>query len=385
MEKQSRRLNQVIAPTIAIVFVVIFSTFAVAQRENAAAVFASAPRVQTSVKGVTAFAAPSKGFNPLTATNVQLLTYGLPQRPDKATNPKAYEHWERGMLALKTRANDVKPMPYSSHTMVPAGPPSAAGIDNTISVGSYNWSGIANTNKLKAWNNNTSFNQVESVFNVPVAKPPFGSVPCSDGPWLESTWNGIGGFTEGSLVQGGSALYWDAGGCKGKIIYNGWVEWYPSYPELEILCGKTPCPVTSGDDFWVISYGVAGTAEQFVFVEDLTQQWSGTFGMTWVSGPGLIGTSAEYIVERPCCTGSGNFYPLTNYIYDFFDYSYALDGKGTVFFAGSTAATTAVFTMYADDAATAISYPTAGTAGYQGRYSIWFADENCAYSGGCTP
>src|ERR1035441_9729362 len=164
MEKQSRRLNQVIAPTIAIVFVVIFSTFAVAQRENAAAVFASAPRVQTSVKGVTAFAAPSKGFNPLTATNVQLLTYGLPQRPDKATNPKAYEHWERAMLALKIHPNDVKAMPYSSHTMVPAGQPSAAPIDNTLAVGSYNWSGIANTNKLKTWNNSTSFNEVDSVF-----------------------------------------------------------------------------------------------------------------------------------------------------------------------------------------------------------------------------
>ncbi len=385
MEKQNTRfLNQLIAAIATTALVVSFSIFAVAQREDAAAIFATAPRVQTSVKGVTTFAAPPKGFNPLTATNVELLTHGLPQRPDKAANPKAYEHWERGMLALKIRPTDVKAMPFSSHTMAPAGPPAAAGI-NTVSVGSYNWSGIVNTNKLKTWSNSTSFNEVESVFNVPVAKAPFGGAPCADGPWLVSTWNGIGGYTEGSLVQGGSTVYFDGGGCKGSIQYFGWVEWVPSYAELEILCsGGKPCPVSSGDDFYVITYGVAGTAEQSVFVEDLTQQWGGTFGMTWVSGPGLIGTSAEYIVERPCCNGS-DYYPLTNYIFDFFDYSFALDGKGTQFYPGSAAATTAIVTMYADDAATPISFPVYGSAGNQGKYSIWFEDENCAYSGGCTP
>jgi hypothetical protein len=44
--------------------------------------------------------------------------------------------------------------------------------------------------------------------------------------------------------------------------------------------------------------------------------------------------------------------------------------------------------MEADEAASYqdISYPYwYGTAGNQGRYSIWFADEGCAYSGGCAP
>ncbi|MGA7633717.1 MAG: hypothetical protein WCB11_23395, partial [Terriglobales bacterium] len=74
-------------------------------------------------------------------------------------------------------------------------------------------------------------------------------------------------------------------------------------------------------------------AEQFVFVEDITQQWSGTFGLTYQSGPGVIGGSAEYIVERPCCNGD-NYYPLGNYVYEFFDYSFAYDGNGTLFFPG---------------------------------------------------
>jgi hypothetical protein len=32
-----------------------------------------------------------------------------------------------------------------------------------------------------------------------------------------------------------------------------------------------------------------------------------------------------------------------------------------------------------------ISYPLAGSAGYEGKYAIAFYDENCAYSGGCVP
>lgn len=381
-----KRIKQVIAATIAIVVVASFSTFAMAQREDVHEVFATAPRLQTSVQGVTTFAAPPRGFNPLSATNRELLTYGLPQRPDKAVDAKAYEIWERGMVALKIHPTDVRPKPYSSHAMAPAGLPTA-GPTNTVSYGSYNWSGIVNTNKLKAWSNTTSFDEVDSVFNVPVGKPPFGGAPCSDGPWLESSWNGIGGFssTEGSLVQGGSSIEYNAAPCKGSTQYFGWVEWVPSYAELEIKCGAKACTVGPGDDFYVITYAAKGTVEQYVYVEDITQQWGGTFGMTWVTGPGVIGTSAEYIVERPCCNGS-NFYPLTNYVFDFFDYSYAYDVKGTQFFPGSAAAATAIVTMVADDGATPISSPIGyGTAGYQGKYSIWFEDENCAYSGGCTP
>ena len=127
------------------------------------------------------------------------------------------------------------------------------------------------------------------------------------------------------------------------------------------------------------------SSEQFVFVEDITQQWSGTFGLIYQTGPGLVGSSAEYIVERPCCNGS-NYFPLANYVFEFMGYNYAFDGKGTLFYPGNASATTAIITMLADDGATDISTPLIyGTAGNAGRYSIMLEDENCAYSGGCTP
>jgi len=391
-----------IAVVVVAVFIASFATLAAAQTLDKHAILAAAPKVSTSVSGVEAFLAPGKDFNPLTATSQELLSYGLPTAPDKS-DAKAYEHWTKAMLAVQScsrsaqtqgrttsaagqacHGTDVKAKPYSSREMMPSGA-ATANVDGTTSYTSSNWSGIAQTNKNKSWSAKTSFDEVVSVWNVPVANHPFGNIPCAEGPWFAVTWNGIDGFSNGDVVQGGSAEYWDGGGCEGPIEYYGWVEWYPSYPILTIYCGSSPCPVGPGDDFYVITYGAAGTAEQFVYVEDITQQWYGTFGLVYVTGPGLVGSSAEYIVERPCCNGS-NLFPLGNYVYEFFDYSFAYDGNGTLFYPGSSSATTAIITMQADEAAgyADISYPFFyGTAGNQGRYSIWLADENCAFSGGC--
>ena len=105
MQNQNWRLfSRVIAVATLAVLVVSFTTLAVAQRiggEERSAIFTAASRVPTSVNGVTAFAAPPKGFNPLTATSRELLSYGLPQAPDKAVDAKGYERWERAMLALQ--------------------------------------------------------------------------------------------------------------------------------------------------------------------------------------------------------------------------------------------------------------------------------------------
>jgi hypothetical protein len=404
MQKQNGQfLRRVIAVATVTVLVVSFTTLAAAQREDAHAILAAAPKINTSIEGVHAFSAPPNGFNPLTATNRELLTYGLPQAPDKTANAKGYEQWEKAMLAVQAcnqhsqqqgastsaaaqacHANDVQAKPYTSRNAHSAGA-ETANVDGTSSISFYNWSGIANTNKLKSWNNKTSFDEVVSVWNVPVSNHPFGNVPCADGPWFDVTWNGIDGFSNGDVVQGGSANYWDGGGCAGPVEYYGWVEWYPSYSILALYCGSNLCPVSPGDDFYVISYAAAGTAEQFVFVEDITQQWSGTIGLTYQSGPGVVGSSAEYIVERPCCY-NGNEYPLGNYVYEFFDDSFAYDVNGTLFYPGSASASTYIITMVADDGSTPISSPVFyGTAGNQGRYSLWLADENCAYSGACTP
>jgi len=381
------RVSGVIA--IITIFAASFSMLAVAQVEDASAIFATAPKLATSVSGVSIFAVPPKGFNPLTATNEELLTYGLPQRPDKDVDERGYSVWERAMLSSTTHVTDVRATPYSSRAMTPTGKPEKMAESAATAVSSLNWSGIANTNKNTKWNNNTSFTQVASVWNVPFARAPFGD--CSLSPLQEVSWNGIDGYSNGDVVQGGSGSYFTPGAippCAGAGTpnYFGWVEWYPSYPILELICGNSPCPVSSGDDFFVVTFASPGFANQNVYVNDLTQGWAGTTNLSWQSGPGVVGNSAEYIVERPCCDPNGRNQPLIDYMYEFFDFAHAVDGKGTEFYPGSSSSSTLIITMDADDGTTPISHPRSyGTAGNEGKYAIWMEDLNCAYVGGCTP
>lgn len=371
------------------VVTLLFATAAVAAAQDAAtirAIFASASKVPTSVNGVEIFAGPPKGFNPLTAVGEDLAKYGLPQRPDKAADPKHYAQWERAMTSLKYRATGVKEMPYSHMPMKPVSSanPSAQAVANVpVTVGSGNWSGIVNTNKNTKWSTITSFTEVQSLWPVPVAQPPFNA--CANGitgPFLESTWNGIDGFNSGDVIQGGSSLYSD---CSGNTFYNGWVEWYPSYPELQIDCGTSACFVSPGDVFYVVTYGTAGTATQTVYVADTTRGWFGTFSLAWLTGPGLIGNSEEQVVERPCCNGS-NFYALNNYNYEWFGDAAGKDGHGTQFYIGEQTTLTYNVQMY-NDAGTAIISEAVeqGSTGNAGKYTALFSDEGCAYSGGCTP
>ncbi|MGH6850200.1 MAG: G1 family glutamic endopeptidase, partial [Methylocella sp.] len=146
-----------------------------------------------------------------------------------------------------------------------------------------------------------------------------------------------------------------------------------SYP---ILCEYD---VNPGDDMVVETYAT-GPQNGYVFVHDLTLNIYADVNLVPTEGPYLVGNSAEYVVERPCCNGA-NFYALANYISDFWASNYAYTNAGKLRTPGQTGPHTAIMTMVADDGVTAISYPAEVGPPYQ----IWFADENCAYTGGCTP
>ena len=189
------------------------------------------------------------------------------------------------MMAAKHRADPAKAhaLPYSSSNFRPAPNASAAITATQTATNSYNWSGIALTNHNTKWNVKTSFDLVENVFNAPVAQPPFGACAAGiTGPFYEVSWNGIDGFSNGDVVQGGSL---SAADCSGGVLYEAWVEWFPSYSILGVF-GINP-----GDDMWVITYGAPGTSTQHVFVEDITLQTYGTFSLAYVTGPGLVGAA----------------------------------------------------------------------------------------------
>jgi Peptidase A4 family len=399
MHDAKKRMFNVLMPItlmpITMTFLIAsFSVRALAQPNAAVAVamFDAAIKQPTSIAGVSIIADRPIGFNPLTASSFELGKYGLPQRPDSHANPKAFAHWTKAMQALQYRAADVKALPFSSTNLRMAKQSYTAAISGAPTPSlSYNWSGVANTNNLKAWNDVASFNYVQSIFNVPTAQPPFGA--CKAGVtgsvgvpgFYEVSWNGIDGFSNGDVLQGGSLSYADCGG-RADNTYIGWVEWFPSYPVLQINCVKAknvvPCPVKAGDQFFVITYG-ANAATQYVYLEDATQGWYGTFSLAYLNGPSLVGSSAEQVVERPCCDSDGYPVALTNFIADSFDYAWATNGKGETYGPGQQNSSTQVIGMVDDGATQTISTVNQGSAGFQGYYSLFFETDNCAYDGGC--
>jgi len=374
MQNQSWQfLNKPIPLAAATVLVVSLSSFAAAQSDAARAIYDASATVQTNIEGVRTFSAPLDGFNPLTASDEQLATYGFPPRPDpqNATN---YAMWAKAMTVSKTRWNgELK------HTGAYAGPARAAATPAGAATGTdyyYNWSGFINTNTLTKYNSKTSFYVIYSEFNVPAVNQP---ADVCDGGWdWEVSWNGIdGNQDQNALLQGGSSSEVYCKGGKQAWDYFAWIEWWPSYDIIEEFS------VNPGDDMYVETWDTSAT-QGYVYLVDATTGKYGTFGISPAAGqPGLIGNSAEYIVERPCCR-SGNYYPLPNYVWDFWANSYAYDFKdfdlATPYYPGATSSNNILVNMIDDHDTQVISFPQA-----QGKYGIFFEADNCASSGGCTP
>ena len=94
MHTQSKFANVVV---LAVMGMLLLGRITVAAAEDNAvrAIRASAATVPTNIPGIHTYAEPPKGFNPVTATDVDLATYGFPARPDKQAKPDQYAQWER--------------------------------------------------------------------------------------------------------------------------------------------------------------------------------------------------------------------------------------------------------------------------------------------------
>jgi len=358
--------------------VLFFSALAEAQNSDVKAIYDASSTVLTSVAGVRTFNPPPAGFNAVAASDEDLATYGFPPRPNQQNNPAEYARWAKAMAAAKIRWNgELKPTGLYSGPARAAKPAAAASATSaTSAVYYYNWSGFINTNSLTAYNPNTSFSYITSEFNVPAVSQ---AVNACDGGWdWEVSWNGIDGSkNQNALLQGGSASGALCSGSTKATSYYAWVEWYPAYPMLSAF------NINPGDDMYVATW-ITSPTQGYVFVIDMTKSLSYTAALTPNGGAGLIGNSAEYVVERPCCRGANDF-PLPNYVWDFWAnssaYTFAGQAKGTTgFYPGSTAASNWLTYMVDDQDTQVISAPTA-----QGKYGIFFEAQHCAVDPGCTP
>jgi hypothetical protein len=150
---------------------------------------------------------------------------------------------------------------------------------------STNWSGYAVTG--------SSFTYAKGSWIEP-------TVNCKTTPSTYAAfWVGIDGWNSNSVEQTGTDS-----DCSGKNpSYYAWYEFYPN-PSYEI----TSVPISPGNK---ISAEVSYSGSEFTIT--LTNETTGKSYSKSSKVSGAARSSAEWIAEAPCCTGSGGILPLADF------------------------------------------------------------------------
>jgi hypothetical protein len=164
-------------------------------------------------------------------------------------------------------------------------PFSAAGR-GPAAVTSSNWSGYAATGA------NGSFTSVSASWVEPTAH-------CSSGSQYSAFWVGLDGYSSTTVEQTGSSA-----DCSGSTpVYYAWWEMYPGASHT------FSNPVRPGDNFSA-SVTYIGSSKFTLKISDSTEGWSHTLTKSLSSAKR---SSAEVIIEAPCCTAGGGILPLANF------------------------------------------------------------------------
>jgi hypothetical protein len=158
----------------------------------------------------------------------------------------------------------------------------ARGISNEVT--SSNWSGYAGTTG--------TYTSVSASWTQPTGT-------CKSGDQYAAFWVGLDGYSSSTVEQTGSEV-----DCVGRTAE--YYAWYEAYPAASENYNNTVKP---GDHFnATVTY--EGSNKFSLYIADTTQGWSHT---TTVTVRGAARSSAEVIVEAPCCTNSGGILPLTDF------------------------------------------------------------------------
>jgi hypothetical protein len=178
----------------------------------------------------------------------------------------------------------IRPGGPALHVIKPGTAAFAAhgGLSNETS--STNWSGYAA--------NGGSYTSVSASWVQPAAT-------CTSATRYSSFWVGLDGFSSSSVEQDGT----DTDCVNGQPQYYGW---YETYPNPSFSFGSTVKP----GDTMSSSVVYQGSNQYKLTLSDVTRGWSATTTQT-VSGAAR--SSAEVIIEAPCCTRSGGILPLANF------------------------------------------------------------------------
>jgi hypothetical protein len=257
--------------------------------------------------GVRLFTPPPEGFNPLEASDRELLVHGFPARPDKEMHPELHAKWQELAARPMTR---IEPQ-FAVRTDKWHGIRQAIADDT-----STNWSGSVAFSPKR-----DEVSWVMGQWTVPdVVAPGLGSFYCS-------TWVGIDGDGSPDVLQAGTEQeILNFGFFTIRQTYAWW-EWYPDF-EVQIA----NFPVSPGDVMFC-AICVHSSTEAGFYLTNLTTGASTSFTKTSPRGTSLVGNCAEWIVEAP--TVNGNLAALARYGDVYFDLSIAGTEHNDLLYAGT--------------------------------------------------
>ncbi len=251
---------------------------------------------------VTVFTGAPQGFDPLTASDEELQTYGYPRRPDP-NEAKPYSMWKRAVSAERITP-ELGSNPGKFHR-----PNQKVGtlgtIGNTANASSGNWSGYSLVG------GSPKFDEVVGVWIVPNV-----ATEASGTNGYSSMWVGIDGNCKcNDLIQDGTEQQFTGGSAK----YYAWIEFIP---QNEIPINNFA--VQPGDVIYAYSAVISKSGKiygsYYMVNYNTNKAVSATIAMP--SGDVYSGASAEWIVERTEVNGSFQN-PLPHYAYAYMDDAWA--------------------------------------------------------------
>jgi hypothetical protein len=256
---------------------------------------------------IRTYETPAPDFDPRTASDRELLHYGLPSRPD-TTQPELRARWDTAFSRPHTWITPEF-VEIEGKTHGPAA--KARGVTPAVARGaapkavtnatSSNWSGSV----AFAPSGNT-YRFVIGQWTVPKPYAP------GYGAFYASEWVGIDGWGSNDVLQAGTETEVVKLPIFGEFssVYTWW-EWYPAGEVAISNFGVSP------GDFMSCLICVNSSTSATIYFSNLSTNVSTTFTITAPSGTTLVGNSAEWIVERP--TVNGSVASLTDYDVVFFD------------------------------------------------------------------
>lgn len=149
---------------------------------------------------------------------------------------------------------------------------------------STNWSGYAAASG--------TYTSVSSSWTEPTGT-------CTSSNQYAAFWVGLDGYSSSTVEQDGTMIE-----CVGRTAE--YLAWYEMYPNNPVYFNVTLKP----GDHISASVTYDGSSKYTLKLADSTQGWSESVNQ---SLSGASNSSAEVIVEAPCCTSSGGILPLADF------------------------------------------------------------------------